>query len=66
MTTPAQPAVEFSIKAYLPVLATVYGEAASEDFQSKVEVASTILNRAESGREEFGAHTGKITDVLNK
>ena len=66
MTTPPQPAVEFSIKSYLPVLAAVYGEAASEDFGSKVEVASTIFNRAESGREEFGAHTGKISDVLQK
>lgn len=61
-----QPPVDFNLKAYLPVLATAYGEAASEDFGSKVEVLSTILNRAESGKEEFGAHTGKITDVLQK
>lgn len=58
--------VDFNLKAYLPVLATAYGEAANQDFNTKVEVLSTILNRAESGKTEFGAHTGKISDVLAK
>lgn len=58
--------VDFNIKSYLPVLATIYGEAANQDFNSKIEVASTILNRAHSGLEEFGANNGKITDVLSK
>lgn len=65
MTQPAQP-IEYNLKAYMPVLATAYGEGANQDFNTKVEILSTILNRAESGREEFGAHTGKLTDVLQR
>lgn len=57
---------DFSIKNYTPVLATAYGEVAGEPYEAKVHVISSILNRAESGKEEFGAHTGKITDVLQK
>jgi len=63
---PEQPANNFNLKAYLPLLATAYGEAADQDFDTKVEVLSTMLNRAESGRAEFGADTGKLTDVLQR
>lgn len=58
--------VDFNIKSWLPVIATVYGEGANQDFGTKVQIASTILNRAESGRAEFGADTGNITDVLQR
>lgn len=61
-----QQKVNFNLKAYLPLLATAYGEAADQDFDSKVEVISSMLNRAESGKAEFGADTGKITDVLQR
>jgi hypothetical protein len=63
---PEQPTNKFNLKAYLPLLATAYGEAADQDFDTKVEVLSTMLNRAESGRAEFGADTGKLTDVLQR
>lgn len=56
----------FNIEAYLPVVATVYGEAAGQSKEAKIQVASSIFNRAESGKAEFGAHTGRITDVLDK
>lgn len=58
--------IDFNLKAYAPVLATAYGEGANQDTNGKVEILSTILNRAESGRAEFGADSGKITDVLNR
>lgn len=63
---PTQAPIEFNIKSWLPVIATVYGEAANQDFDTKVKIASTILNRAESGKSEFGADTGKISDVLKR
>ncbi len=66
MTNQANQQVDFNLKSYLPVLATAYGEGADQDFNSKVEILSTILNRAESGKPEFGADTGKISDVLQK
>lgn len=56
--------IDFDIKSYAPVMATIYGEAANQDYATKVRVASTIFNRALSGKKEFGADTGKITDVL--
>lgn len=59
-------AIDFNIQNYMPLLATAYGEAASEDYDSKREVLSTMLNRAESGKAEFGADTGKLTDVLKR
>lgn len=59
-----EPTQQFDIKAYMPVLATVYGEAANQPVEVKDHVISSILNRAESGRAEFGANTGKMTDVL--
>lgn len=62
---PASPShVDFDIKSYAPLLATAYGEAANQDYNSKVRVISTMFNRALSGKREFGADTGKITDVL--
>lgn len=57
---------DFDIKAWSPVLATAYGEGANQDYDGKREILSTILNRAESGKKEFGADTGRITDVLRK
>lgn len=57
---------EFNMKSYAPVLATAYGEAASEPYEDKVHVLSSIYNRAMSGREEFGAETGEISKVLEK
>lgn len=56
--------VDFNIKAHLPILATAYGEGADQPYEVKKHIISSILNRAESGREEFGAHTGNISDVL--
>lgn len=53
-----------NLKAYAPVLATIYAEAANKDATFKANVGSSILNRAESGKSEFGADTGNITDVL--
>ena len=58
------PATDFSIQNYLPVLATAYGEGANQSYEAKSQILSTILNRAESGKAEFGAESGKITDVL--
>jgi len=62
----AENKVDFDIKSYLPVLATVYGEVANGDREDKIHLISSIFNRAESGKAEFGADTGRITDVLNK
>lgn len=61
---PEQEPVDFNLKAYAPLLATVYGEAGGEPREDKIEVISSILNRAESGKAEFGAESGKLTDVL--
>lgn len=55
-----------SAVAMIPVAATVYGEAADQNYDTKVHIASTILNRLESGKKEFGADTGSITAVLEK
>lgn len=60
---PAQQ-IDFDIKAYAPLMATVYGEAANQDYDTKIRVASTIFNRALSGKKEFGGDTGKMSDVL--
>lgn len=57
---------DFNLKAYAPLLATGYGEGADQDYQGKLEILSSMFNRIESGREEFGANTGRITDVLQK
>lgn len=55
-----------SSQAMLPIAATVYGEASNQDYKTKVKIASTILNRFESGKKEFGADTGNMSDVLHK
>lgn len=55
---------DFDLKSYAPVFATIYGEAANQDYETKVRVASTIFNRALSGKREFGGDTGKLSDVL--
>lgn len=55
-----------NLKAYLPVIATVYAEGAGKNADFKRQIASTILNRTESGKPEFGADAGNITDVLQK
>ena len=60
-----QPA-DFNLKNYLPVLATAYGEGADQPYEAKRHILSTILNRTESGKAEFGADTGRVTDVLQK
>ena len=57
---------EINLKAYAPVFATIYGESANQPVEVKRHVVSSILNRAESGKSEFGADTGNITDVLQK
>lgn len=54
----------FNLKAYLPVLATAYGEGANQPPEAQKEILSSILNRAESGKKEFGADTGSIINVL--
>lgn len=54
-----------SAQALLPVVATVEGEGANQDYKTKVKIASTILNRFESGKKEFGAEDGSISKVLN-
>ena len=63
---PENESYDFTIQNWLPVLATAYGEAASEPYDDKLHVLSSMLNRSESGKAEFGADTGKITDVLQR
>jgi hypothetical protein len=59
-------AVNISSQAMQPLAATLYGEAADQDYDTKVKIASTMLNRLESGKKEFGAEEGLLTNVLSK
>ena len=58
--------LDFDLKAYMPVLATAYGEAFGMSREFKIHVLSSILNRAETGKEEFGAQNAQISEVLRK
>lgn len=58
------PEDDFNLKNYAPVLATAYAEGANQPYEAKRHILSTIFNRAESGKAEFGAQNGKITEVL--
>jgi hypothetical protein len=60
----ADAAPDFNLKSYLPVLATTYAEGGNQPYEAKVEIISSILNRASSGKKEFGADTGQISKVL--
>lgn len=57
---------DFDLKNYLPVLATAYGEGANLDYTEKLEILSTIFNRAESGSPDFRAENGKMSEVLEQ
>lgn len=54
----------FDLKSYLPVLATAYAESKKHTPKEHDAVISDILDKAESGKKEFGAHTGSISNVL--
>lgn len=56
----------FNIDNYKPVLATVYAEAANQPPEAKRHIISSIINRAQSGKAEYGAENGSIIDVLKK
>lgn len=44
--------------------AVIYAAAAGEDDKMKQYVGSTLLNRLESGKPEFGAQNGSINEVI--
>lgn len=53
-----------SSTALKPLAAVIYAAAADQDEKMMQYVGSTILNRLESGKREFGAETGSITSVI--
>lgn len=54
-----------SIDALEPLAAVIYAASENDDTDFMRMVGSTVLNRLESGREEFGAHNGRISEVIN-
>ena len=54
----------FNLKAYVPIIATAYAESKKHTPKEHDSIISDILGRAESGKPEFGADTGSITNVL--
>lgn len=54
----------FNLKNYLPLLSTVYAEGENQPPKAQIEIISSILNRAESGKKEYGADTGSLMNVL--
>lgn len=53
-----------SSSALKPLAAVIYAAAANQDARMMQYVGSTVLNRLESGRKEFGAERGSINDVI--
>lgn len=64
--TPDMQEHDFNIDNYKPVLATVYAEAANQPPEAKRHILSSIINRAQSGKSEFGAENGSIVEVLKR
>jgi hypothetical protein len=54
-----------SATALKPLAAVIYAAAANQDDKMMQYVGSTVLNRLESGKSEFGAQNGRITEVIN-
>lgn len=54
----------FSATAIKQVAATIYAAAAGEDDKMMQYVGSTLFNRLESGKPEFGAQNGNISEVI--
>ena len=55
----------FNLKSYLPILATVYAEGKKHTPKEHDALISDILHKAESGKKEYGADTGSISNVLH-
>lgn len=55
-----------SATALKPMAAVIYAAAADQDDNMMRYVGSTLLNRFESGRAEFGAENGSMMEVINK
>lgn len=54
-----------SSTALKPLAAVIYAAAANQDDKMMQYVGSTLLNRLESGKPEFGASNGSINEVIN-
>lgn len=54
----------FDLKSYHPILATVYAEAKKHTPKEYDGLISDVLHKAESGKKEFGAETGSLSNVL--
>lgn len=54
-----------NMSAHLPIMATAYAESKKHNPKEHDAIISDILNKAESGKEKYGAHTGSISQVLN-
>jgi hypothetical protein len=48
-----------------PLAAVIYAAGANQDDKFMQYVGSTVLNRLESGKKEFGAKNYSITEVIN-
>lgn len=53
-----------SSTAIKPLAAVIYAAAADQDDKMMQYVGSTLLNRLESGKKEFGANNGSIDEVI--
>lgn len=53
-----------SATALKPMAAVIYAAAADQDEKMMQYVGSTLLNRLESGKKEFGAQNGSIMEVI--
>lgn len=53
-----------SSTALKPMAAVIYAAAADQDQKMMQYVGSTLLNRLESGKKEFGAENGSINEVI--
>lgn len=58
--------MEISSTAMSPLAATLYAEAADRKYDTKVKIASSMINRLKSGKEEYGAHNGSVNEMLAK
>lgn len=50
----------------MPLAAVMYAASANQKDAHAIRVGSTVLNRLKSGKPEFGADTGSITNVIQK
>lgn len=58
--------MEISSTAMSPLAATLYAEAADRKYATKVKIASSMINRLNSGKEEYGSHNGSVNEMLAK